>query len=751
MQRLTKEEIGFSKRLQKLLGRTFDSIYNHVIIISLAVLSLVVFATILYRYHKAKEDSDAEFQFRVYVKERSTYLVCNQIIIAYLALEISGRLYAHRNAFFRSMLNVWDLSVSIFVIVWGLSPLPAIPGVSLRLPILIFGYRRISQSIRYEVGMNKRRYQDGSFDLDLTFITDRVIAMGLPAQGKEAFYRNPLGEVARFLNTFHRKKYRVVNLCCERDYPSVPTIGMILHFCLEAERFIRKDPANVIAVHCKGGKGRTGLMIGAWLLWSAAVSTAEEALDHFAERRTDDDLAGKPQIITNKCQIRFLQIIEEICTLHANTLPSPSTVVSLRVATISGLPEELVENNGANLWIVVRGADPDRSERDPLADLFEGKDRKSWFADPSPRRIGVNADEEGLRDVTVDSRTHGTAEGFILTDDDDDEAGARRGSAAAAALARAVGVVTKLRSRLREKRLSQTDSSSAGVDQAEPKSRTVGEDPEERQAALGIGGEEEEKAPLRLSDDSESEAGEDYAQDADANASFRGALTWKPEENPKEKSARRDSKCTNATSKSRRDSTCTNATAKSRRESTCTNASGSSSSSSSSSSATGRTTFGPVRFCREITLEVHCSKLPEMKKLKKLRTISGTIRDLLGLRKNKQEQNEATETGKGKGPEGEDVEAQLQRGEAVGEEAGEETMLFSVCLHADFLDSSNVCQKSVAPAADEDAAKALKLLPSSGSTTLWLHASEDLDIRAPKGLLDLRNVGLEIKFDRQKS
>lgn len=73
-------------------------------------------------------------------------------------------------------------------------------------------------SVRALVSKKKRRYIGDGVDLDLTYVTDRLIAMGYPSVGLEALYRNPASVVRRFLEQRHAGNYRIWNLCIERDY-----------------------------------------------------------------------------------------------------------------------------------------------------------------------------------------------------------------------------------------------------------------------------------------------------------------------------------------------------------------------------------------------------------------------------------------------------------------------------------------------------------------------------------------------------
>jgi protein-tyrosine phosphatase len=185
-----------------------------------------------------------------------------------------------------------------------------------------------TKRMRALVSKKKVRFidEDCGFDLDLTYIDDdrRIIAMGFPSVGVEAAYRNPMKEVQRFFNHYHDGHYRIYNLCSERAYePSCfdgacerhpfndhnpCPLQIIYPFCKSASAFLSADPRNVVAVHCKAGKGRTGLMIAALLVHmkyiqeaSSPMEATQKALQHFGDARTHN---GKG--VTIPSQMRYV-------------------------------------------------------------------------------------------------------------------------------------------------------------------------------------------------------------------------------------------------------------------------------------------------------------------------------------------------------------------------------------------------------------------------------------------------------------
>ncbi|XP_013371348.1 PREDICTED: phosphatidylinositol 3,4,5-trisphosphate 3-phosphatase TPTE2 isoform X2 [Chinchilla lanigera] len=169
--------------------------------------------------------------------------------------------------------------------------------------------------------------------------------MSFPSSGRWSLYRNPIKEVMRFLDTKHPDHYQVYNLCSERAYDpkyfhyrvhrikiddhNVPTLKEMLLFSKEVEEWMMQDKENVIAVHCRGGKGRTGTMVCTCLIACGLFLTAKDSIHYFGERRTDKTSSTKFQGIETPSQNRYVGYFEKLTTVYNWTLP-PRKILTIR-------------------------------------------------------------------------------------------------------------------------------------------------------------------------------------------------------------------------------------------------------------------------------------------------------------------------------------------------------------------------------------------------------------------------------------
>lgn len=182
----------------------------------------------------------------------------------------------------------------------------------------------MATKIKRLVSKKKRRFQEDGFDLDLSYITPRLIAMGFPADSFEGVYRNRMKDVKRFFLSRHENHYKVYNLCSERSYSpnhfknataSFPfddhnpcSFTLLVNFCENALDYLESDQENIIAVHCKAGKGRTGLLLCCYLQFDKSCASADEAIEFYAERRTKNSKG-----VTIPSQLRWVSYFGDYC------------------------------------------------------------------------------------------------------------------------------------------------------------------------------------------------------------------------------------------------------------------------------------------------------------------------------------------------------------------------------------------------------------------------------------------------------
>lgn len=87
------------------------------------------------------------------------------------------------------------------------------PGVAADMGAVKIQYRLINylsrSFIRNLVSKKRRRMLVGGYDLDMTYITNRVLAMSFPAERIRAMYRNPMWQVKSVLDMRHKGHYKV--------------------------------------------------------------------------------------------------------------------------------------------------------------------------------------------------------------------------------------------------------------------------------------------------------------------------------------------------------------------------------------------------------------------------------------------------------------------------------------------------------------------------------------------------------------
>ena len=176
--------------------------------------------------------------------------------------------------------------------------------------------------IRTIVSGEKRRYIDENFNLDLSYITPRIIAMAFPATGITSLYRNKLEDVADFLNQKHKNNYLILNVSGYKyqiekfnkviesndwlDHHS-PPFEILFELIEIIHNYLLEDINHVIVINCNAGKGRTGTLICCYLLFSGRFNKISDVFAYYSLKRFNKGLG-----VTNPSQKRYVEYFYHI-------------------------------------------------------------------------------------------------------------------------------------------------------------------------------------------------------------------------------------------------------------------------------------------------------------------------------------------------------------------------------------------------------------------------------------------------------
>jgi len=129
-------------------------------------------------------------------------------------------------------------------------------------------------------------------------------------------------------------------------------------FCKDAKAWLEADPENVVAIHCKAGKGRTGMMIACYLLYSEFSPNAQHALRYFACKRTHNAKG-----VTIPSQIRYVGYLDKILQRRREKKEFPNhNPLIVQSVTVHYIPKA-VRGSNVEFWFTMSNSDSTYSSK----------------------------------------------------------------------------------------------------------------------------------------------------------------------------------------------------------------------------------------------------------------------------------------------------------------------------------------------------------------------------------------------------
>ncbi|KAF7650935.1 hypothetical protein LDENG_00118420 [Lucifuga dentata] len=184
--------------------------------------------------------------------------------------------------------------------------------------------------------------------IDLTYITERIITISCPSVCPEETYLQNLCEIILMLQSKHGHDYMFINLSEKNDTVTqmslnildtgwvdllAPNLDQIFSICTLMENWLQKHPKHVLVLHCRGGKGRIGVLVASYIHLNNISASADISLDHFAMRRFYSDKLSPAMTPSQK---RYAWMLGSMLKGRLSLCPSPTFLLCI---VLLGLPK----------------------------------------------------------------------------------------------------------------------------------------------------------------------------------------------------------------------------------------------------------------------------------------------------------------------------------------------------------------------------------------------------------------------------
>ncbi|KAM9435261.1 tensin 3-2 isoform 2-T3 [Clarias gariepinus] len=172
-------------------------------------------------------------------------------------------------------------------------------------------------------------------EFDLTYITERIIAVSFSPTCPEKTYLTNLYNITQMLQSKHSDNYLVINLSEPREelrrinvrvldvgWPEqhAPSLHLLCSMCKSIDNWLNTHSEHVLLLHCRGSKDRVGVVISSYINLPSVSGSEEKALDCYTMKRFYSD---KMVSLMTPSQIRYVQMFGKLLAHQIKINSSP--------------------------------------------------------------------------------------------------------------------------------------------------------------------------------------------------------------------------------------------------------------------------------------------------------------------------------------------------------------------------------------------------------------------------------------------